>query len=343
MKTDTMRLEPVDGMTAESWNEAIAPFDTAMFYHHAAWLGFLEEAGRGKLVRYRIVDAGQTAGYFAAFLVRKGPFRILGSPLSASMSEYMGPIVNTGFDVERFLVAIDALCREHRVHHLETGSPLFTPRQMAAHRYETSQWMTFRIPLQRDEEAMWNHLKSKGRNRIRKGIANGLVAEDSNDPAFVDEHYAQVTEIFRCQGLAPPFVIDDFRRLVANLRPFDLVFTIAVKRQDTGEVVASGIFPHDGRRVYSLSTASWLKSRGLYPNELLHWSVMKLAGQRGLTQYSIGDNYRTPDSGGKFKDKFNGDYEPVHRFMRNYSVLAKYSRQLYATLNRVRQRVTAGR
>ena len=333
-----MRLEPIGDLSADAWNEAIAPYDTAMFYHHSAWLSFLEERGRGKAVRFRILDGAEPRGYFVAFLLRKGPFRILGSPLSASMSEYMGPIVDADFEVEQFLVSLDALCKSLRIHHVELGSPLLEPGVMRRHHYETQEWMTYRIPLSRDQDAMWTGLKRQSRNRIRRGLKNGLVVEDTRDPSFVDTHYSQVVEVFGRQGLAPPFAIEDFRALYKWLKPQDLVFSLEVKRQGTDDVIASGIFPHDSRHVYSLSTASRTDSRSLYPNELLHWTVMRLAGQRGLERYSIGDSHRAPDSGGKFKDKFRGDYVPVHRFRRNYSLLAKYSRQVYAAVTRAKQR-----
>jgi lipid II:glycine glycyltransferase (peptidoglycan interpeptide bridge formation enzyme) len=117
------------------------------------------------------------------------------------------------------------------------------------------------------------------------------------------------------------------------------VYALQVLHKPSREVIATGIFPHDDRHVYSISTASRLHARSLYPNELLYWTAMDLAGRSGMQELSIGDNYRTPASGGKFKDKFNGDYVPVYRYLRNYSSLAKYAREGYRILTRCRQRL----
>lgn len=338
-----MELEPADGMPWNEWNEAIASFDTAMLYHNAAWLAFLEGSGRGRPVRFRIFEDGEIAGYFVALLVRKGPFRVLGSPLSGSMSEYMGPVVDRNFDGERFLRALDRTCREGGIHHVEIGSSLLDPEDMAAHGYEKSKWMTFRIPLSMETDEMWRSLTSKCRNRVRKGLKHTLAVQDARDPCFVDRHYRQLEEVFGRHGRPPPFAIDELRSLVNELALQDLVFTLQVEQEATKDVVATGIFPHDEERVYALSTASRINVRHLCPNELLHWGVMQRAGRKGIQDYTIGDDYRIPKSGGRFKAKFNGDYVPVLRFMKYYSPAAKHARVMYTTLHRLVERANAWR
>jgi hypothetical protein len=337
-----VHLEPIEDLTPDAWNKAIAPYETAMVFHESAWLAFLEATNRGKVLRFRITNGGLVEGYFACCVLTKGPFRILGSPLSAAMSEYMGPIVNEGFDFARFLGALDDTCRSRGIHQLELGSPLCDPVVMSQHGYETQQWNTFRIPLSRSEEAMWNGITGKARNRVRQGVKRGLAVADVSDGAFVDSHYAMLLDVYAHQRLAPQFAIDDFRALFAHVKPAGRLLTLQVRQVETSTVVASGVFVHDDRVVYSLSTAGWIQHRDLYPNELLHWTLMRLAGQRGIASYDIGDRYRTPTSGGTFTEKFNGSSHPIFRFVRHYSALARYSRRLYAALKRVRQQV-AGR
>lgn len=338
-----MELEPADEMPWNEWNTAIASFNSAMLYHNAAWLAFLEHSGRGCPVRFRILEDGELAGYFAALLVRKGPFRVLGSPLSGSMSEYMGPVIDRDFDGERFLQALDRTCRQAGIHHVEIGSSLLDPEDMAAHGYEKSTWMTFRIPLSVETDEMWRSLTSKCRNRVRRGWKNALAVRDARDAGFVDRHYRQLEEVFGRHGRPPPIAIDDLRSLVNELAPQDLVFTLEVVHETTKDVVATGIFPHDEKRVYSLSTASRIAARPLCPNELLHWGVMQRAGSKGIRDYSIGDDYRTLERGGRFKAKFNGDYVPVLRFMKYYSPAAKPARAMYTSLHRLVEKVRGWR
>lgn len=337
-----MQFEPVDDWSHEQWNEAIAPFDSSLVYHRSEWLAFLQATGRGRLLRFRMVDGGRTVGYFPALLVRKGPFRILGSPVSASMSEHMGPVANSDMPVEPFLVALDTLCRSLRVAQAELGSPLLRPEDMRAHGYEVNEWNTLQVALSPDVNAMFAALNGKARNRIRKAQKLGLLVEDVSAAAFPAEHFEAVCEVFARQGLAPPFPRSDYDALFKHLKPADLVFTIQVRHPDTREVLASGLFPHDARRAYSLSTATSMRGRECYASDLLHWSLISLAGTRGLQYYRMGDNYRPPTSGGRFKDKFSGEAEPVHRYVRHYSALARHARNAYVAWQRLRQRL-AGR
>jgi hypothetical protein len=335
-----LRLEELTDWTPAQWDTAIAPFALTMFYHGSGWLGFLEETGRGRVLRFRVERGGQTLGYFAAQLIRKGPFRILGSPLSGSMSEYLGPIGNRDFPVEEFLEALDRLCRARGIHQLELGSPALEPAMMRKHNYEVMEWRTLQAGLDPVSEIMWDALSGKARNRIRRARGFGLVTRDSAEPDFVARHYELVLEVFRRQGIRPRFSQADYQTLCGRLKPREEVFTIEVRHPDGPQPVASGIFPHDRETVYSLSTASSDQGRAWCANDLMHWTAMVLAGTRGLSRYRMGDNYRSPASGSRFKDKFAGQSEPVYRFIRHYSSLARHSRRMLVALQRLRQRAS---
>ncbi|MFH1278216.1 MAG: GNAT family N-acetyltransferase [Candidatus Eisenbacteria bacterium] len=325
-----MELTLIEDWSAEAWDEAVAHYEAAYFCHHSAWFRFLEETQSAIPFRFRIVDRKETAGYFAGLLVKKGPMKILGSPLSGWLTEYMGPVADREFDIQEFLGAMDRMCRHYGIHQIEMGSPMLGQEVMENAGYTTMEWMTFRIPLSADEPSLWNGLKSKARNRIRKARAHGLVVEDCGDPAFADEHHDMLLDVYAKQKSAPPHSREFFRSLQRNLEPQDLLYCLRVRQGE--RTIASGFFPHDRRRVYSLSTASRREDQPLCPNEILHWTVMSLAGRAGIGEYSLGDNYRVPVHGGRFKDKFNGHPMPVHRYVKSYSLLAKYGRGAYKKL-----------
>jgi hypothetical protein len=286
------------------------------------------------VLRFRISQDGLTRGYFPALLIRKGPFRILGSPLPGGWSEYQGPVGDPDLPVEPFLEALDRLCRTRRIHQLELGSPRFEPAEMSRRGYQVMQWRTLRVPLSREPEPMWTALSGKARNRIRRAQGLGLVAESSG-PGFVERHFRHVAEVFGRQGLRPPIALQDCRALFDRLSSRDELFALEIRHPETGESLASGMFPHDGSTVYSLTSGSSARGREWSANELLHWRVMILAGERGLADYRMGDNYRTPVAGGGFKDKFGGVPEPVFRYVRHYSALARYARSVFVTLRRL--------
>ncbi len=327
----------INEMNHEVWDEAINEFDCHFVFHRSCWLNFLEETQGGKILRYKIIDDGKVAGYFTGLLLKKGFLRILGSPLSKWETEFMGPICNDNIDMEKFLDALDRLCKKLKIHHIEMGNPKFTTELMKTKGYNCFEWKTYVIPILADSEMMWKDLKSKCRNRIRKGKNNGLVVEDCDSIKFVEEHYKQLVDVYRQQGRIPGFTIDMLLCLFRRLKPEKLLFALQVKLGD--EVIASGLFPHDERYVCSLSTASYKNYQRMYPNELLIWKVMSLSAELGIKEFSLGDSYRTIEGSGRFKEKFNGQLVAISRYNKNYSILAKVGREVYKKIFYVKQRI----
>lgn len=143
------------------------------------------------------------------------------------------------------------------------------------------EWTARVVPLFRDAEALWMTLSGKCRNRIRKGLKNGLEVSDCDDPAFPEEHYRQLLDVYADQGLSPPVPLAFYQSMFRHLKPSGL-FTVLIKHQ--GRPIASGFFPHDDRWVYSVSTSSYSRYQNLSPNELMHWTVRNLFTTTGIPQ-----------------------------------------------------------
>ena len=88
-------------------------------------------------------------------------------------------------------------------------------------------------------------------------------------------------------------------------------------------MVASGLFPHDKRCVYFWGAGSSNRDLHLCPNELLHWTVMKLAISRGIPLYNM--------CGGtsRFKDKFGGWDQTYYHYSKSATALLRIGRSLY--------------
>jgi hypothetical protein len=113
---------------------------------------------------------------------------------------------------------------------------------------------------------------------------------------------------------------------------------LALRILHKGESVATGLFPHDNRHIYSFGIASWVKCRNLCPNELLYWSVMQWGGTHGLQSFSIGDKYRQAPSGGVFKEKFNSEVIPFRRYAKALSPVLGMVYRAYSMLRDIRSR-----
>ena len=307
-----MEFLSIESISPQAWDESIATCGNPLIYHHASWLRFLEETRPGKMVRFRIEDSGETAGYFAGMLTKKGPLTLLGSPLTGWVTDYLGPVVRNGADIDEIVGALEKTCRRLRVDFLQVGSPVLPPELMRRRGYGVSEMKVFRIPLEADRDRMWRRLDGKCRNRIRKAERKGLEVRPCELDSFVDDYHAQHVDVFARQGLPPKYPIGVVRSLHRNLKARGQILCLRVVHD--GRTVATGLFPHDAEHLYSFGIASRGADLSLCPNEILYWTAMCRGAELGLGSFSIGGNYRKPASGGNFKKKFHGEEVSIYRY-----------------------------
>lgn len=304
------------------WDRMIQQYDSKTLFHEGPWLDHvLSIHPRGRIDYFAIADNGHTVGYFCALRIRKLLLSICGSPLGGIGTNYMGPLVNQDIDQSELVRALIELCKQENIAHLELAHIWLDPAVMEAHGFSVHRGVTHLCPLPSDEKTAWELLKSTCRNRIRKAEKIGLTVEMTDDPSIVGHFYAQFREVYGKQGMIAPYGEDRPRSLFHHLLPANRIFPLWVKYK--GDVIATGLFPHDERCVYFWGAASWLKYQHLCPNEILHWTVMKLAIARQIPLYNM--------CGGtsQFKSKFGGSDIPYNQYSKSFLLFLKTARQAY--------------
>jgi 2-polyprenyl-3-methyl-5-hydroxy-6-metoxy-1,4-benzoquinol methylase len=109
--------------------------------------------------------------------------------------------------------------------------------------------------------------------------------------------------------------------MFGHLKKEDSLFALRV-RDPQGRVLAAGLFPHDDSTLYFWSGASREDGHPLCPNDLMHWTVMRLAAGRGLRLYNMSGH-------GRFKRKFGGALTEVTRWHKSYWRTARWARHGY--------------
>lgn len=320
--------------TVGSWDQLIARYRGKTLFHETVWLRYLQETQEATPVFLELLSHGERVGLFSGLLVRKGPFRILGSPLPGWGTNYMGPLFDQcSLELTEVTRAIEDYAVKHLgVHHLEITCPIEVRTvDLRAVGYKSEAGMTYLVPLDRNDDVMLGRMTSTCRNRLRKGVKNGLIVEVASDEAIVDEYYDQLLEVFGKQGLAPTYSRARVRALFNHLEPAGRLLPLRV-RDPNGVVVATGLFPCDEKEVYFWGGASWRRYQKLCPNELLHWSAMTLARDRGATQYNMCGK-------GSFKVKFGGDEVETLRWHKSCSLSASLGRRAFQVAFRMRQKV----
>jgi hypothetical protein len=147
-------------------------------------------------------------------------------------------------------------------------------------------YTSIEIDLTQSDDQLLAKMSPTCRRWIRKGQRGQLVIEEANDPAFAEEYYAQLVDVFTKQSLAPTYGIDRVKALIDHLHPTGMLLLVRARDSD-GRCVATGIFPAMNQSMYFWGGASWRKDQHLRPNEPIQWYAMQYWKKRGIHYYDM--------------------------------------------------------
>ncbi len=306
-----------------NWNEEIEKFESKTLFHESVWLDFVQATRPDLAAQYfRIVDSGHTTGYFCAFQKRKAMLRMYGSPFPGTGTS-LGPIINRPADFRSLVNALLDLCREEGVSYLEIRNHLLEPEIMQSLGFTSITGAAQICPLPATQVEAWKAMSSNCRQRIRRSESSQLVAELTTDPGAVTWFYTHYVQLLRSKGLTPAYGAEMPALLARHLSREDRLFLVSVKHQ--GEVIAVGLYPHDQRCMYYWDAAYNPQYVHVSPNELLHWTAMKLAIARGIRTFHIGGE----PAPSRFSQKFGGTSVPFYVYQKQMFPMIEQCRRAY--------------
>jgi CelD/BcsL family acetyltransferase involved in cellulose biosynthesis len=275
-----------------NWAE-LDSFSDRHLFQSRPWLEFLAEFQRAKPAIARLVDGGETLGYFTGLIARKAGMRFLGSPLPGWTTPYMG--FNLHPDVPRQFAAsalIEFAYKELGVLHLELRDRWMAPGEGSALGFARRNDVgyddrTFEIDLSPPVDAVFGRMDSACRRAIRKADKSGVTIEEVGDPAFAAEFYDQIKEVFVRQGLVPTYGIERVESLLRHLLPTGSLLLLRA-RDAEGTSIATGIYPAFKDLMFFWGGASRKDFQHNRPNEALHWHAIQYWKARGMTRYDLG-------------------------------------------------------
>jgi predicted ATP-grasp superfamily ATP-dependent carboligase/CelD/BcsL family acetyltransferase involved in cellulose biosynthesis len=286
-----------------SWDAIVRRFPNHRLPHTRAWINSLAASGCGKPLYLLLEDGEGIVACFPGLVVNVGRWKLFGSPLAGWQTWSIGPAFDPArFDTAAFASAVvPYLEREHDVDHVELLHLGLDAGAMRAAGFKGEPVFTYRAPLFPDDEARtFKQLKLSARRNVKRAQRLGLVTKFEEDESFVDEHYAQLKEVYRRGGYSVPFgkqrVLEFFRQLKAagNL------IAISVYLPGGRVNIATGIFLIEGTELLLWMWAHHQHYRWYRPTELMTWTVMQRAIQRGCETFDLMGR-------GDFKTKFGAE------------------------------------
>ena len=317
----TLHFERLPGRPAD-WDQAIQRYSAKTLFHEGAWLDHVHDIHpNGRIEYFDIRLDGTRVGLHCGLRITRMMIPIHGSPLGGTGTNFMGPMVDEDVDQRDLVHALLRLSGPRHFLHLEVSNPWLDRAVMEAAGFQVDENVTHLCHIPNDVDAAFATLRSEARNRVRKAEKNGVIVEQTDDPAVVDHFYDQFGEVYGKQGMVRPWGVERPRSLFERLRPAGRMLALWARKDD--EVLAAGLFPFDDRCIYFWGAASWLRVQHLSPNEALQWAVIKFAAERGIPLYNM--------CGGtsQFKNKFGGADVPYLTYYRSTLPLLQTARRLY--------------
>jgi hypothetical protein len=215
--------------------------------------------------------------------------------------------------------------------HMEVSDPHFTPEDGEALGFKTSYYTSYRTDLTKSEEDLFQAMESACRRCVRKAEKSGVTIEEAHDPAFADEYYEQLKDVFSKQGLVPTYDAERVRALVRHMGPTGNVLLLRA-RDAEGKCIATGIFPGFNKISEFWGNASFRSYQNLRPNELIHWYAMRYWKKRGAEVHDWGGE-------GTYKEKYGCVSHRVPWFIKSRYEFVGKLRDTAKKMHRGKQRL----
>lgn len=320
-------------ITLDEWTEMSSGCREKTLFHSRQWLQVLSEGFPHLEVKlYAAVDKEKRiAGLLPVECERKGPFKLVGSPLPRIFTPYQGPLLLDSSDNSGniFEEMVELIFRMLKVHYFTLSLPpnisaANQVRRNSPHLWETKK--TILLDLSVGVDKLWKGLKSETRNEVRQAERRGVeISEAGTLDEWLGDFYLMHRAVYSRQGAKPPGSHCFYRALWHWLYGKGQLKVVLAKHQ--GKTIAGGIFPIYRDTIYFLDGASYREHQKLRGNNLIQWHIISWAASNGLHFYDmVGANIPTI---AHFKRGFGG-VEVEHPYLRiPGGLLGKVAYQLY--------------
>jgi len=292
-----VRIERLTNAQRERWDTFVNTSPDATFFHRAGWSQVIERAFGHRTHYLYAEENGAIAGVLPLVELRSVLF---GNALVSTPFCVYGGVVAASESARRELTeSACALARELAVGYLELRHR--TPQNPE---WPTKQlYVTFRKPIDGDDERNLAAIPRKQRAMVRKGIDAGLVAGLESGVETLYDCYAESV-----RNLGTPVFARRYLEVLNDV--FGPECEVLVVRH-AGTAVAAVMSFYFRDEVLPYYGGGREHARDLKANDFMYWEVMRRAAARGVRLFDYGRSKL--DTGSyAFKKHWGFEPEPLH-------------------------------
>lgn len=309
------------------WNSIVAQFPDAAPFHTLEWLTMLEQTYHLKKLPLGLYRDGKIAGLFPLLMARKGPFKILGSPLTGWGTLYMGPLIDAEL-LDETMRAFVGFVKGLKVDYIEVRFPQADLVLPSMNGFQKEQVYTYIVKLEGSKDQAWKKLTKTCRKNIRKALRNDVKVVETEDRNWVEDFYPMLQMSYAKTGQMPTKSKEFYYNLWDCMKPTGKLKVFFAEYE--GRKIAGHIYLANGNTIYSTASGSYSEYNGVAPNNLIHWHFMDWAVTNGFRKYDMaGKGIPSID---RFKESFGPDVSSYTKFHRANSISARLGRAAYGKL-----------
>ena len=279
-------------------------------YHRSDWLLATSSAFNCEVRCVKTSVEGNIHSITPFLYKKKGPFKLVGSSLRGTYTEFAGPLFIQDLSDKEMceviksqhqLISKDCDYLEWRVESMAYGNHTWG-KILEDLGYQFEKIPSLLIDLSQGEEKLWTSFTGRARTAIRKAEKAKLTAKIVQpDQNWIESYYEILTQTFARQGLAVPHPLSFYRK-IETLSKSGFMFCVESRIEES--IDAAAIIVHDKSRMMYLSGVSTKEGMRFSAPSLVQWCAMQKGISDSVLDYDMGGlGLHSID---KFKRSFGG-------------------------------------
>lgn len=315
------------------------------FFCSEEWSKFIVNAYGAKRNYIGIFDSKSLVGFFPAYTLKKGPLKIIGSPLRGWFTPWLGPRFFdsslTGSEInllsDQSMSAFDNYVSTNKFDYVECSSMSVSDEIMTELNYDPLKKATVILDISRDLDDLLQSFGKTCRKRIRKAESFGCEVRDISNVDFIDVLWDMTIDVFGRRGSGPVHDKRIIKSMINQYLPTGDVLCLGVYREK--ELLAIGVHLRKKNYLYDLFRATFVRNYEYFPYHILYWELFKRAKMMGCECFDMmGVDPNNPDL---FKLSFKPSMIEWNHWSKSRTFTAKISRSLYENyINKVKRNIS---
>ena len=296
------------------------------------WDTFIRTTFNAKRHFIGIYDGSVLIGLWPSYALKKGPFKILGSPLRGWFTPWLGPRFFNEIsenDIKALsqsaLYAFDEYVEKNRFDYVECSSLNFEDETMRNLNYQPLIKATTIIDISLPSDDLLKSFGKTCRKKIKKAEKFGCTVEDISSTDFISQLWDMTVDVFGRRGSGPVHGQSLINNMIKAHLPTGHFICLGVFKDD--RLIAIGTYVWHRKYLVGLFRATYLDCYKYYPYNILYWNLTKIAKEKGIEYYDMmGVDPKMPD---QFKMSFHPQLIKWNHWAKPRTFLARTGRFFY--------------